>query len=88
MYRKIGIIVLVIIALAGIGIAFGKAVPKIRCAKFFGGGGAASSYVAQAKALEATGDLAQAKLTYQKLANDFANSSEIMKWQKKIETKS
>lgn len=40
----------------------------------------------EAKNLEAKGDLLAAKNTYQKLTTDYPNSSEVMNWQKKIES--
>jgi lipoprotein-anchoring transpeptidase ErfK/SrfK len=39
----------------------------------------------QARALEAKANLLEAKLLYQKLVNDFPESSEVMDWQKKAE---
>jgi len=39
----------------------------------------------QARALEAKGNLWEAKLLYQKLVNDFPESKEVMDWQKKTE---
>lgn len=39
----------------------------------------------QARLLEAKGSLLEAKLLYQKLVNDFPESSEVMDWQKKTE---
>lgn len=45
----------------------------------------ARSLSAQAHKLEAKGDLWEAKLLYQKLVNDFPESSEVMDWQKKAE---
>ncbi len=43
------------------------------------------SLVARAKNLEAKGNLWEAKLIYQKLIATYANSSEVMNWQKKSE---
>lgn len=39
----------------------------------------------RAAGLESKGDLLEAKSLYQKLTNDFPNSSEIANWQKKVE---
>jgi lipoprotein-anchoring transpeptidase ErfK/SrfK len=39
----------------------------------------------QAKDLQAKGDLLRLKAVYQKLVNDFPNSSEVMNWQKKTD---
>lgn len=39
----------------------------------------------EAKGLQAKGELQDAKSVYQKLVNDFPNSSEVMNWQKKID---
>jgi lipoprotein-anchoring transpeptidase ErfK/SrfK len=44
-----------------------------------------SNLVTQAKALETKDKLLDAKNTYQRLINEFSNSSEVMNWQKKIE---
>jgi lipoprotein-anchoring transpeptidase ErfK/SrfK len=45
----------------------------------------ASVLINQAKGLEAKGNLADARAAYQKLINEFSNSSDVMNWQKKIE---
>jgi lipoprotein-anchoring transpeptidase ErfK/SrfK len=45
----------------------------------------ARSVLAQARTLEAKGELAGAKVLYQKLVNDFPESPEIADWQKKVE---
>ena len=47
--------------------------------------GSAAALLAEAKSLEAKGELSGAKEAHQKLVNQFANSGEIMNWQKKIE---
>lgn len=44
-----------------------------------------SGLIAQAKELEAKQDLVNAKIAYQRLVNEFPNSTEVMRWQKKIE---
>jgi len=44
-----------------------------------------SQYLAKAKELEAKNNLLEAKAVYQKLVTEFANSGEVMAWQKKIE---
>lgn len=40
---------------------------------------------AQAKDLEAKGNLAEAKTAYQKLTSEFPNAQEVMSWQKKVD---
>ena len=45
----------------------------------------AANYLAQARELENKGELLAAKEIYQKLAVEFAGSSEMANWQKKIE---
>lgn len=50
-----------------------------------GGAVSASSLLSQARALEAKGNLLEAKATYQELVNNFSNSGEMMNWQKKLE---
>lgn len=49
------------------------------------GGGSVSALSIQAKDLQSKGNLLDALAVYQKLINDFPNSSEIMDWQKKTE---
>jgi lipoprotein-anchoring transpeptidase ErfK/SrfK len=44
-----------------------------------------SGLLNQAKEKEAKGNLLEAKVTYQRLINEFPNSSEIMNWQKRVE---
>lgn len=48
-------------------------------------GPTSQALLSQAKALQAKSDLPGAKAAYQKLVNDFSNSSEVMNWQNKIE---
>lgn len=45
-----------------------------------------SSLLNQAKDIEAKGNLLEAKSVYQKLINEFPNSSEVMNWQKRVES--
>jgi len=49
------------------------------------GGLSAQALLSQAKILQAKGDLVDAKAVYQKLVNDFSNSSEVTNWQKRID---
>jgi lipoprotein-anchoring transpeptidase ErfK/SrfK len=49
------------------------------------GSDSASALFVQAKDLQSKGNLPDALAVYQKLINDFPNSSEMMNWQKKIE---
>lgn len=44
-----------------------------------------SQLVGQAKVLESNGSFEEAKAIYQDLINNYANSSEVMKWQRKAE---
>lgn len=44
-----------------------------------------SSLLAQAKESEAQGNLQETKSAYQRLINEFSNSSDVINWQKKIE---
>lgn len=50
-----------------------------------GGVSSASGLLKQAQDLEAAGNLLETKNAYQKLINEFPQSSEIMNWQKKAE---
>lgn len=43
------------------------------------------SLTAQVKAFETGGDLSSAQSLYQRLINEFPNSSEVLNWQKKVE---
>jgi lipoprotein-anchoring transpeptidase ErfK/SrfK len=49
------------------------------------GNSSARSLLSQARQLEAKGNLLEAKAFYQKLVNDYPESSEVMDWQKKAE---
>ena len=45
----------------------------------------ANAVVAQAKDLEAKGNLLEARVAYLKLINEYSSSAEVMNWQKKVE---
>ena len=50
-----------------------------------GGGSSATALLNQIKDLQAKSDLSGVKSVYQKLVNDYSNSSEVTNWQKKID---
>lgn len=50
-----------------------------------GGGGPASKLANEAKELEAKNALSEAGDIYRRLINEYPNSSDVMKWQKKLE---
>ncbi|MDD5129711.1 MAG: L,D-transpeptidase family protein [Candidatus Omnitrophica bacterium] len=83
MKKIILIIIIAVVALAGITIFFsGRKINKTVQAP---GHSSARSLSAQARQLESKGSLLEAKLFYQKLVNDFPESPEVMSWQKKVE---
>ena len=84
--KKSVIVIASVIILAVLGFALGKSMKScplsnIKKVKF----GSCSGLLAQARGMEARGELLQAKSVYQKLAGDFSNSSDMANWQKKIE---
>jgi len=81
--RWLVIVVVVIAVVLSVILLFKKgAIPlKIKA----GGITSVSGLLNQAKDLENTGDLYAAKTLYQKLVNEFSNSSEVINWQKKID---
>lgn len=83
MNKKIIAVVLIILLVLSLSIIFAKVIKNCPLSQIKSG--SASSLLAQAKALEAKGEIYQAKLAYQKLINNFSDSNEIMNWQKKIE---
>lgn len=83
MNKKIIAVVLIILLVLSLSIIFAKVIKNCPLSQIKSG--SASSLFAQAKALEAKGEIYQAKLAYQKLINNFSDSNEIMNWQKKIE---
>ncbi len=83
MNKKNIAVVLIILLVLSLSIIFAKAMKRCPLSQIKSG--SASSLFAQAKALEAKGEIYQAKLAYQKLINNFSDSNEIMNWQKKIE---
>lgn len=83
MNRKLLIIIAAVIAIAGI--FFVLSGRKTGAAVSFANRASVSSLLKQARRFEAKGNLLEAKLLYQKLVNDFPESSSIMDWQKKTE---
>ena len=79
-------LIIIIIALLIMGSAFvffvGKKINKMVRA---GNPSSAHTLSDQARALETKGSLWEAKILYQKLVNDFPESSEVADWQKKSE---
>jgi len=82
--KKFIIIILAIIVIVGIFTTLGikKAVSVMNMANHRP---SVHNLLAQARQLEAKGDLFEAKSVYQKLVNDFAESAEVAIWQKKLE---
>lgn len=82
--RVLFIVIVAALLLAGFAVlrmkGGGLSLPEI---KF--GGGSPSGLVNQAKEMEAKGALPEARDVYQQLVNEYPNSSEVMKWQKKVE---
>ena len=79
MNKKFLMIIIGVIAVVGIFIVLGGR--KVNLAH----PSIVRSLLDQARQLEAKGDLFEAKLLYQKLVNDFPESSEVTRWQKKAE---
>jgi lipoprotein-anchoring transpeptidase ErfK/SrfK len=82
--KRIILIVLVALLLAGAVVIFwgGKKIGKSLIPAV---SASARLVLAQAKTLEAKGELLGAKVLYQKLVNDFPEAPEITEWQKKVE---
>jgi len=76
-------IIIAALVLSGLIVLFSS--KKISPAVRITGNSSARSLSAQARKLEAKGSLLEAKLLYQKLVNDFPESSEVMDWQKRTE---
>ncbi|MDP3042407.1 MAG: L,D-transpeptidase family protein [Candidatus Omnitrophota bacterium] len=83
MNKKLLIIIIAVLAIAGIFVIFRskKIDNKVQSAK----PSSRHSLSNQARQLEVKGLLQEAKLLYQKLVNDFPESPEVMNWQKKTE---
>jgi lipoprotein-anchoring transpeptidase ErfK/SrfK len=83
-HKKFLIIILAIIVIVGVFVTLGikKAASVINLAN---NRPSARSLLNQARTLEVKGDLFEAKLMYQKLVHDFAESPEVAAWQKKAE---
>jgi len=76
-------IIAVVLILAGVVVIWQANKLNASLAKLKKGG--VANLLAQAKGLEAGGNLLAAQAVYQKLISDFANSSEVMNWQRKVE---
>lgn len=84
MNKKILIIILAVIAIAGAFLILGIKRPT-NVIKLTNNRPSAHSLLNQARQFEAKGELLEAKSIYQKLVNDFAESPEVASWQKKAE---
>lgn len=85
MRRRSWLVIIAVILLLAALIVFlnaGKLSPLTRINK---GGPSCNRLLAQAKALEAGGNLMEAQNLYQKLISEFPNSKEVINWQKKTE---
>ena len=83
MNKKQLIIIVAIIAIAGIFITL--VARKFSGTVSLANRASANGLLSQARALEAKGNLLEAKLLYQKLVNDFPGSCDVIDWQKKAE---
>jgi lipoprotein-anchoring transpeptidase ErfK/SrfK len=83
--KKILIIIIAVLAIAGILVILGSNKKKIGGRVHASGVKSMRSLSNQARQLEAKGHLIEAKLLYQKLVNDFPESPDIAGWQKKTE---
>ena len=84
MNKKLLIIIIAAIAIVSISIILiGR---KFGGAAGFANRASVNGLLNQARALEAKGSLLDAKLLYEKLVNDYPESSDIMNWQKKAES--
>ncbi|MDD5465552.1 MAG: L,D-transpeptidase family protein [Candidatus Omnitrophica bacterium] len=83
MNKKFLVIIIAVTMIAGaLVVLAGK---KINSAVGFTGRSSARILINQARQLEAKGRLLEAKLSYQKLVNDFPDSPDVAYWQKKAE---
>ncbi|MDD2680178.1 MAG: L,D-transpeptidase family protein, partial [Candidatus Omnitrophica bacterium] len=76
-----GVVAIVLI----LALSFAVKKGKNHFARQASGGASAQAFLNEARALQAKGDLSGAKAAYQRLVNDFPNSSDVMNWQKKID---
>ncbi|PIQ88197.1 MAG: hypothetical protein COV73_00105 [Candidatus Omnitrophica bacterium CG11_big_fil_rev_8_21_14_0_20_43_6] len=79
------IIIIAVALLAVVGIIVFLSSKKINKVAGAPGSSSARAVLAQARALEAKGNLLESKSLYQKLVNDFPQSPEVVDWQKKVE---
>jgi LysM repeat protein len=85
--KTIAVIIIAALVLVSIFMIFSRKKIKkvVRQAAHSSARSSARSLLAAARQSEAKGSLLEAKLLYQKLVNDFPESSEVMAWQKKAE---
>jgi lipoprotein-anchoring transpeptidase ErfK/SrfK len=80
----LGIAIVILMALvASVVLSIKKGSSSLKIKK--SGSASISSLVTQAKDLEVKGNLSEAKSIYERLINEFPNSSDVMNWQKKME---
>ncbi|MDD5505237.1 MAG: L,D-transpeptidase family protein [Candidatus Omnitrophica bacterium] len=84
MNKKILIITLSLIVIAGIVVTWGVK-KSFTLIKLGDSRPSVNSLLNQAQQFEAKGELFEAKLAYQKLVNEFTESSDVAAWQKKAE---
>lgn len=83
MNKKYLIIIIAVTAIIGVFVVLGAR--KINSRASWAGNSPARNLFNQARQLEAKGSLLEAKLSYQKLVNDFPESLNVEDWQKKAE---
>lgn len=86
MNRKILLIILVLVFLAGILIVLAVSKSKVPLPFKTPGAKSISGLTAEARELEKKNNLWEAKNIYAKLINEYPNSGEVMNWQKKTES--
>ena len=83
MKNKLWIIIIAVVVIGGVAVLLVS--KKINKVVQIASQSSARSLSNQARALETKGSLLEAKLLYQRLVNDFSDSSEVMDWQKRAE---
>jgi len=81
--NKLWIIIIAVVVIGGVAVLLVS--KKINKVVQIASQSSARSLSNQARALETKGSLLEAKLLYQRLVNDFSDSSEVMDWQKRAE---
>jgi len=81
--NKLWIVIIAVVVIGGVAVFLGS--KKINKVVQIASHSSARSLSNQAHALETKGSLLEAKLLYQRLVNDFPDSSEVMDWQKRAE---